>query len=85
MQVAKIFIPDTDECEDATICNTTTSTCENNLGSFECVCLEGFEKENEDCIGKGHYLHIQFVFSFLLQSTAQWSKLHTCIDVYRFE
>ena len=54
--ICKIFIPDTDECEDETACNITTSTCENSVGTFECVCLDGFEKENEDCTGKGHYL-----------------------------
>ena len=62
MHIVFMVIVDINECDDATVCNTTTSSCENNFGSFECVCLDGFEKENDDCIGR-LVVSIQFSYS----------------------
>ena len=53
-----LLLTDSDECQDATSCNVTTSTCENSFGSFDCVCKHGFEKENDECVGEYKYVYI---------------------------
>ena len=45
-------VKDVDECVDPNTCDKTTSTCENSAGSFDCVCLGGHEKINNECVGE---------------------------------
>ncbi|UMM25424.1 hypothetical protein L5515_005257 [Caenorhabditis briggsae] len=44
---------DVDECNNAIMCDDENSKCENTIGSFNCVCLEGFKKSDDDkCVLK---------------------------------
>lgn len=40
---------DTNECEPVNPC-PKFSVCNNTVGSFECICIDGYIKENEKCI-----------------------------------
>ena len=47
------FPADIDECTDASSCDATTSSCSNTEGGFDCICLDGFEKNTDgDCEGR---------------------------------
>lgn len=39
---------DIDECKVSKICNQRTSICRNLFGGYECACLEGYTKMDED-------------------------------------
>ncbi|CCJ09402.1 EGF-like domain-containing protein [Caenorhabditis elegans] len=41
---------DVDECNNAGMCDDENTKCENTIGSFNCVCLEGFKKVDEKCV-----------------------------------
>lgn len=48
------LLPDINECEeDKTLCSGDKQHCENNDGSYACVCEEGFILDSENnCIPK---------------------------------
>lgn len=49
-----ILLPDIDECSRSDL-NTNCSsleTCNNSMGSFQCVCVQGYEKRNGECKGE---------------------------------
>ena len=46
---------DIDECENATASCPEEEECQNTVGSFTCVCLEGFSRTNGRCIGNGTF------------------------------
>ena len=44
---------DINECELQTdTCDDTSEICINIYGSYECHCVNGYRKENDQCIGK---------------------------------
>ncbi|PIC39870.1 hypothetical protein B9Z55_011422 [Caenorhabditis nigoni] len=46
-------VDDVDECNNVGMCDDENSKCENTIGSFNCVCLEGFKKSDDDkCVLK---------------------------------
>ena len=38
-----------DECDDISLCPKHDSTCINTIGSFECSCNDGFERNGDIC------------------------------------
>ena len=44
-------IPDTDECSSENDCHVN-ATCKNTKGSYNCICLEGFQGDGRNCTGK---------------------------------
>ena len=40
---------DIDECADGTHSCSTNAICSNNVGSFECDCVEGFSGDGHSC------------------------------------
>lgn len=47
-----LFRTDVDECSKG-VCNKSTSTCNNTIGSYNCICNEGYAKDSstEKCEG----------------------------------
>ena len=46
-------ISDIDECIDTSLCDTSTSVCTNNVGNYECACMQGFEQISTlECKGR---------------------------------
>lgn len=45
---------DVDECEDPTICMDTNSYCQNSVGSYQCLCRDGYQKNTSTdiCMGE---------------------------------
>ena len=44
---------DIDECAmSVDMCNSTVSVCQNAPGSFDCICRDGFNMTDEECVGE---------------------------------
>ena len=64
-----VSIPDVDECQrDPMLC--TNGVCRNSLGSFECICGDGYvlAKGTTACIGKRSEMH----YDLLVDGGTQW-------------
>lgn len=57
---------DINECEgnSTNICNTLTERCENTEGSYQCICLPGFRKNNSTC--KGNCLPCLNLYAYVI-------------------
>ena len=79
--IITIFYCYSNECEDKAICG---HECENNEGSYFCLCHDGYEVDGSDCDGmysvccavilQLHYcvILLSFFSSFILSSNKLW-------------
>ena len=82
---------DVDECEEGTdLCNGN-ALCNNNIGSYECVCMEGYEGDGFECNGKVILIiyidftkQCHFCIGNQMVSNAIWSKLAQVNFSHRF-
>ena len=61
-----------DECASNTTCQDN-STCINSIGSFSCVCADGYEYKNNKCQS------ILFNLKNFIHITISWIILHLVI------
>lgn len=69
-------------------CNTTSSTCYNKWGSFECRCLQGFESRSENtCRGLYWFIAIRVTQHLLFKirsSSTRQNKYWTGLSILMY-
>ena len=46
------FIADVDECTELNTTCSNNAECVNTMGSYRCVCKEGYTEDGDTCIGE---------------------------------
>ena len=55
------MLKDINECTNLTIC-ADNATCINQIGSYECRCLDGYKYINDSCQGNLNYKSKKIIF-----------------------
>ena len=68
-----IFISDVDECsQDKTPCGANEE-CLNEQGTYSCVCLSGYKKQNKVCVKKGElFIKLSTIDQFIVVCSLIW-------------